>query len=62
MNRLFRSSSSTSIRSSHSSLPKIPQDDEILNSESYQLSDTDLKLGDWNITKVPTNQIYKSSS
>ena len=33
----------------------------ILNSESYQLSDVDLKLGDWNIPKVPTNQIYKSS-
>ena len=26
------------------------------------LSDTDLKLEDWNIPKVPTNQIYKSSS
>ena len=62
MNRLFKSSSSTSIRSSQSSLPEIPQDEGILNSESYQLSDTDLKLGDWNIPKVPTNQIHKSSS
>ena len=61
MNRLFRSSSSTSIRSSQSSLPEIPQDEGILNSESYQLSDTNLKLGDWNIPKVPTHQIYKSS-
>ena len=65
MNRLFRSSSSTSLRSStsyRSSLPKIPQEDGILNSESYQLSDVDLKLGDWNIPKIPTNKIYKASS
>ena len=62
MNRLFRSSFSTSIRSSDTSLPKIPQEDGILNFESYQLSDIDLKLGDWNIPKVPTNQVYKSSS
>ena len=58
MNRLFRSNSSTS---SWSSLPEIPQDAGILNSELYELSDVDLKLGDWNIPKVPTNQIYKSS-
>ena len=29
---------------------------------SYQLSDLDQKLGDWNIPKVPTNQVYRSSS
>ncbi|KAK9986097.1 hypothetical protein SO802_031048 [Lithocarpus litseifolius] len=61
MNRLFRSSFSTSYRSS---LPKVPFEipqDGILNSESYELSDIDLKLGDWNIPKVPTHQIYKSS-
>ena len=64
MNRLFRSSSSTSMRSStshRSSLLEIPQEDGILNSEAYGLSDTDLKLGDWNIPKIPTHQIYKSS-
>ena len=64
MNRLFRSSSSTSMRSStshRSSLLEIPQEDGILNSESYELSNVDLKLGDWNIPKVPTEQIYKSS-
>ena len=49
------------MKSSHSSLPEIPQDEGILNSESYQLSHTNLKLGDWNIPKVPTNQIYASS-
>ena len=58
MNRLFRSNSSTSQRSS---LPEIPQDTGILNSENYELSDVDLKLGDWNIPKIPTHQIYKSS-
>ena len=58
MNRLFRSNSSTSSRSS---LPKIPQENDILNSKSYELSNVDLKLGDWNIPKVPTHQIYKSS-
>ena len=61
MNRLFRSNSSTNVRSSHSLLPEIPQDEGILNSESYQLFNTDLKLGDWNIPKVPTNQIYAST-
>ncbi|KAK9999271.1 hypothetical protein SO802_018874 [Lithocarpus litseifolius] len=35
-----------------SSLPEIPQDAGILNSEDYELSDVDLKLGDWNIPKV----------
>ena len=58
MNRLFRSSSSTSSRSS---IPEILEDIGILNSESYEVLDLDLNLGDWNIPKVPTNQIYKSS-
>ena len=34
----------------------------MINSKSYQLSDLDQKLGDWNVSKVPTNQVYKSSS
>ena len=59
MNRLFRSNSSTSSRSS---IPKIPEETGILNSEAYELSDVDLRLEDWNIPKVPTNQIYKSST
>ena len=58
MNNLFRSSSSTSSRSS---IPEIPEDTGILNSESYELPDLDLNLEDWNIPKVSTNQIYKSS-
>ena len=57
-----RSDSSTSIRSSSTFLPEIPQEDATINSESYQLSDLDQKLGDWNIPKVPTTQVYKSSS
>ena len=63
MNRMFRrSDSSSSIRSCSTTLPKIPQDDGTINSESYQLSDLDQRLGDWNIPKVPINQVYKSSS
>ena len=63
MNRMFkRSDSSSSIRSCSTTLLEIPQDDGTINSESYQLSDLDQKLGDWNIPKVPTNQVYKSSS
>ena len=58
MNRLFRSNSTTSHRSS---LPEIPQEEGILNSEELELSDLDLKLGDWNIPRFPTHQIYKSS-
>ena len=58
MNNLFKSSSSTSSRSS---IPKILEDTGIFNSESNELLDLDLNLEDWNIPKVPTNQIYKSS-
>ena len=58
MNRLFRSSSSTSSRLS---IPKIPEDIGILNLKSYEVPDLDLNLGDWNMPKVPTNQVYKSS-
>ena len=58
MNRLFRSSSSTSSRST---IPEIPEDTRILNSKSYEIPDLNLNLGDWNIPKVPINQIYKSS-
>ena len=59
MNRLFSSGSSTTSRSS---IPEIPtKDTGILNSESYKIPDLDLNLGDCNIPKVPTNQIYKSS-
>ena len=59
MNRLFRSGSSTSSRSS---IPEIAtKDTGILNSESYEVPNLDLNLGDWNIPKVPANQIYKSS-
>ncbi|KAL0002100.1 hypothetical protein SO802_015881 [Lithocarpus litseifolius] len=61
MNRLFRSNSSTSLYSRSSSLPKIPQENGTINSEEYELSDLDLKLGDWNIPKVSTNEIYRSS-
>ena len=57
-----RSDSSTSIRSSSTNPPDIPQEDGTINSESYQLLDLDQKLGDWNIPKVPTTQVYKSSS
>ena len=58
LNRVFRGNFSTSSRSS---ILEIPKDIEILNSESYELPDLDLNLEDWNIPKVPTNQIYKSS-
>ena len=62
MNRLFRSNSSTSSRSSIPPIiPEIPQEEGIINFEDYQLSDVDLKLGDWNIPKIPTSEIYKSS-
>ena len=59
MNRLFRSNSSTNSRSS---ILEILEETRILNSKSHELSNVDLQLGDWNIPKVPTNQIYKSSS
>ena len=45
INRMFRrSDSSTSIRSTSTTLPEIPQEDGIINSESYQLSDLDLEV------------------
>lgn len=58
MNKLFKSSSSTS---SKSSILEIPEDTGILNLESFKVPDFDLNIRDWNIPKVPTNQIYKSS-
>ena len=59
---LSRSNSSTSSRSSIPPfIPEIPQEDGVINSEDYQLSDVDLKLGYWNIPKIPTSEIYKSS-
>ena len=63
MNRwLFRSNSFTSSRSSISPfIPEIPQEDGVINSEDYQLSDVDRKLGDWNIPKMPISEIYRSS-
>ena len=55
---LFRSNSSISSRSS---MPDIPKESRVINYESYQVCHVDLGLGDWNIPKVTTNQIYKSS-
>ena len=55
-----RSDSSISIRSSSTNPPEIPQEDGTINSESYQLSDLDQKLGDWNIPKVPTTQVLRN--
>ena len=58
INRFFRSNSSASSRSS---IPNIPEETEVVNSKSYELSDVELGLGDCNIPKIPINQIYKSS-
>ena len=58
MNNQFKSNYSTS---SKSSILKIPEDTGILNSKNYEVSDLDLSLGDWNMPKVPTNQIFRSS-
>ena len=59
---LSRSNSSASSRSSIPPfIPEIPQEDRVINLEDYQLSDVDLKLGDWNIPKMLTSEIYKSS-
>ena len=44
------------------SIPDIPADVGAINSETYELSDLDLDIGDWNIPKVATSQFYKSSS
>ena len=64
MNRwLSRSNSFTNSRSSIPPfIPEIPQEDGVINLEDYQLSDLDLKLGDWNIPKMPISEIYMSSS
>ncbi|KAL0009423.1 hypothetical protein SO802_010925 [Lithocarpus litseifolius] len=62
MSKLFRSNSTTSLASRTTSLPDIPQELGIINSEEYEMSDVNLKLGDWNLPKVPTKEFYKSSS
>ena len=62
MNRIFRSNSSTSSRCNQpTSIPDIPADVGAINSETYELSDLDLDIGDWNIPKVAISQFYKSS-
>ncbi|KAL0008795.1 hypothetical protein SO802_010297 [Lithocarpus litseifolius] len=61
MNKLFRSNSTSNIASRSSTLPEIPQEVGIINFEENELSDVDLKLGEWNIPKVSTSEIYKSS-
>ncbi|KAK9989318.1 hypothetical protein SO802_029557 [Lithocarpus litseifolius] len=62
LSKLFRSNSTSSLASRSTSLPEIPQQSGIINSEEYEVQDLDLKLGDWNLPKVPTKQFYKSSS
>ncbi|KAK9994247.1 hypothetical protein SO802_023950 [Lithocarpus litseifolius] len=52
MSRLFRSNSTNSLASRSTSLPEIPQETEIINSEGYEFSDVDLKLGEWNLPKI----------
>ncbi|KAL0017284.1 hypothetical protein SO802_004353 [Lithocarpus litseifolius] len=61
MSKLFRSNSTFSLASRSTSLPEIPQEFGIIHNEEYELSDVDLKLGDWNLPKVPTKEFYKSS-
>ncbi|KAK9991455.1 hypothetical protein SO802_026440 [Lithocarpus litseifolius] len=53
MSRLFGSNSTSSLASRSSSLPEIPKENGIINSEEYELSDVDLKLGEWNLPKIP---------
>ncbi|KAL0001911.1 hypothetical protein SO802_015692 [Lithocarpus litseifolius] len=61
MSRLFRSNSTSSLASRSTLFPEIPQETGIINSEEYELSDVDLKLGEWNLPTVPTKEFYKSS-
>ena len=57
MNRLFRSNSLAS-SSSRSSLAFPP---DIINEEEHVYEEVNLDLNDWNIPKVPTKEIYKTS-
>ncbi|KAL0004657.1 hypothetical protein SO802_012218 [Lithocarpus litseifolius] len=61
LSKLFRSNSTSSLASRSTSLPEIPQESRIIHSEEYEASDLDLKLGDWNLPKVPAKEFYKSS-
>jgi len=56
MNRLFRSNSSVSCRSTR--IPEIP---EIINEEhvEYHVEDSFIDINDWNIPKVPNKEIYR---
>ncbi|KAL0010776.1 hypothetical protein SO802_005884 [Lithocarpus litseifolius] len=62
LSKLFRSNSTSSLASRSTSLPEIPQQSGIINSEEYEVQDLDLKLGDWNLPKVPLKEFYKSST
>ena len=61
LSKLFRSNSTSSLASRSTSLPEIPQESGIIHSDEYEMSDVDLKLGDWNLPKVPTKEFYRSS-
>jgi hypothetical protein len=56
MNRLFRSNSSVSSKSTR--IPKIP---EVVNEEHVEYHDEDslIDANDWNILKVPSKEIYR---
>jgi hypothetical protein len=56
MNRLFRSNSSVSSRSTR--IPEIP---EVVNEEHVEYHDEDsfIDVNDWNIPKVPSKEIYR---
>ena len=53
MNKLFRSSSSVSSRSSMSSIPPIP---DFINQEEHSYENISQELGNWNIPSVNQNK------
>ena len=61
-NRLFRSNSTSSLASRSTSLPEIPKQSGVINSEEYEIPGLDLKLGEWNLPKVPIKNFYKTST
>ena len=62
LNRLFRSNSTSSLASRSTSLPEIPKQSGVINSEEYEVPGLDLKLGEWNLPKVPIKNFYKTST
>ena len=61
MNRLFRSNSLVSSRSSSTILAPIPDANSVINKEEIELQNDEKIDSSWNISKMPIKEINKTT-